>query len=88
MCCRGEGHNKLKKNEAGCSSLVESLAVLWASAHVHVCIHDVSVCVCLYIMTGESLCCLFSDGQRREWRQSFSPTVFIHTSSSPNKLAF
>lgn len=50
--------------------------------HVYMCVYIVWVCVCLYITTGESLHRLCSDGQRRERRQGFSPTVFIHTTSS------
>ncbi len=43
-----EKTTRTRKTEARCGSLDESHEVLWASAHVHVCIHCVSMCVFVY----------------------------------------
>lgn len=71
----------MTKDEARCSSLS------WITRGsvgecTCTCVYTLCECVCLYIMTGEPLCCLCSATQRRGRRPSFSHTVFIHTTSS------
>lgn len=71
------GRKKMKQGTASWMNLLRSRG----RGHMYMCVYMMRVselCVCLYVLTGESLQHLCSDGQRRARRQSFSPTVFIY----------
>lgn len=81
--CPGEDdENKLEGGKKAFSSLVESHEALWVSVSVHVCVHGVCVCVCILRQENLSTVSALMVRGERERRRSFSPTVFIHTTSS------